>query len=172
MDALGSLECLDLLIAAGADVDPASLYVAKALEIARTIAEASPSLAPGRRSARCIERIEAAAERQQQAQQQAHAEPAHGGAILQPPKQPATRRRVQWAADVASPGPESTREALHRLARTMDLPIPWRDPVRFVRLKREGETTHVRELDWDAIYEEGMQVERDERSVMGRGRRR
>ncbi len=62
---------------------------------------------------------------------------------------PRARRTVRWAAGVASPEP--TREMLHRRARTADLPIPWRDPVNMVKLRRAGETTLEHALDWVAM---------------------
>ena len=59
------------------------------------------------------------------------------------------QRRVSWAASVRSPG--CTRQTLHKAARSMSLPIPWKDPIRVVRLRHAGSVTMTHALDWDAI---------------------
>lgn len=70
------------------------------------------------------------------------------------PPPPVAPRAVRWAAEVKggdSAGDVTSREALHARARTMRLPIPWRDPITVVRLRRDGATTLTHELDWGAI---------------------
>ena len=60
MDVDGALECVELLLAMGADADPSSDSVIQGLEIAREIAEAGPEKEAGRRAARCVALLEAA----------------------------------------------------------------------------------------------------------------
>jgi len=75
--------------------------------------------------------------------------------VLPPEAAPAAqegRRRVRWGAGVISP--EHTREAMHKRARSMNIPIPWQEPIRLVRLRQGGDVSeHV--LDWKAIADVG-----------------
>ena len=101
-------------------------------------------------------------------------------AASQPPPPPATSvapahppgpRHVSWAHDVYSPG--CTREALHKAARTKDIPIAWRDPIRVVRLRHAGSVTMTHELDWEAIGDVNEELrDPDHSSASRRAKRR
>ena len=168
MDAAGAVECVKLLVAAGASVDASTPNVDNALTIARQVATAAPGLLSGARAARCVALIIERGAAQLAAAPLAPPVGAAPGAepIAKPGSQPpdrtpseaggeaanapvAVHRVVRWAAGVASPEP--TREAFHRRARTADLPIPWRDPVDVVKLRRAGVVSLEHVLDWVAM---------------------